>query len=242
MVYKLRKASRFMFVKVFIGITIFSIIVGILASGIVGIAVTFDNVSFSPSLVDINGVTLPNCDEYRSEECQWILYDEIRGQEFIMEREPLRNQLSEIENDLINGSNMVITWSETTEDVIEPVFLGRLLSVDPVSGDLLCDKFTFQSQANLGKCSISPYHVKSEVQPDNSTESILVAEILVANHSSEITLCRDFTNKFKCGLRYDQESQLYEANVNDIDFNCELAGGTLVQETEREICSIRGKR
>jgi hypothetical protein len=232
-----------MFVKVFIGITIFSLIVGILASGIVGIAVTFDNVSFSPSLVDIDGDILENCDEYRSEECQWVLYDEIRGYEYILNREPLRKQLSEIEEDLINGSNIVITRSETIEGVIEPVFLGRLLSVNPENGDLLCSDFSFQSQENPNqKCHISPYHVKSEVQPDNSTESILVAEILVANHSSEITLCSDFTNKFKCNLRLDQDTQLYKAKVDDIDFNCEVAGGTIIQGTERDICSIKGKR
>ena len=244
MVYKLRKATRFMFIKVFIGITIFSLIIGAIASAIVGIAITFDNISYSPSLVNIDGgnIGLEECEEYRSESCDWLLYDEIRDREDIKSNLLLNNELAMINRTLATGSNIVITRPNTDEDEIEPVFLGRLLSINPLDQDVLCEEFSFLSSQNEGLCNISPIHIKSEILSDNSTRPVLVGEILVANRTNEDILCSDFTNKFDCKLKFNSNTGLYEANLIDVNFDCSQAGGTILIREKKDICLIEGKR
>ena len=240
-----------MFIKVFTGITIFSLIIGAIASVVVGIAITFDNISYSPSLVNIDGgnIGFEECEVYRSESCDWLLYEEIKNEEFIRNNPGLNIEIENLNGSLARGSNIVITRQGIGEEDIQDVFLGRLILISPETEEVLCEDFSFLSPENFGKCSFSPFHLKAEFNPQNNeTPSILVAEILVANHTSEEILCNDFTNKFKCRLFLDQELflhqeiQQYEADVNDINFNCIDTGGSLTQINERSICSIKAYR
>jgi hypothetical protein len=79
MVYKIEKLSTKAFLAILLFIISLSLIVFASGWAIISVAVTFDSLSFNPSLADANNISDSNifCPAYSSSDCDWFTYNDL---------------------------------------------------------------------------------------------------------------------------------------------------------------------
>ncbi|MFW9930320.1 MAG: hypothetical protein ACFFD1_13070, partial [Candidatus Thorarchaeota archaeon] len=230
MVYKLHKATRFLFIKVFIGIFIFSLIIGMIASVVVGLAITFDTESFSPELQDNQGNIVEGCNLFYSENCNWSPLvnfsrplTDLQQQQFdtFAKKYQQGNYIP-----LYQGDNVLV--------------LTKLVLF--ANGQPVCYDFSFRNPNNVPQCTVAPYYLVSDTQSNTTSNQIVVNKLLMANTTKgPVKVCDDAEDSNTCKFIYDQSSQIFKAPIDNITVtqnSCLSFDGQIKAVDKVSTCSI----
>ena len=83
MVYRVQRAKKILFAKIFLVVIIYSLLIGISGLLMLGFVINFDQQSFNPSLYDASTSGSNKqmvCNRYGSATCPWLLYNDLIAQ------------------------------------------------------------------------------------------------------------------------------------------------------------------
>ena len=248
MVYRVQRAKKILFAKIFLVVIIYSLLIGISGLLMLGFVINFDQQSFNPSLYDAStsgSNKLMVCNSYGSATCPWLLYNDLIAQN---QSNPYfsnsKSSIINLKNEALSQNLLLLNDNSTNSIMLGQIyfhedglflgtsdFLSRInnpnnfISDSPVILDYYCG--SSNSCSLYFQNSLSPYSIFTYTNNNSLFDG---TKVLLSGMPSDLTNTTDLQslvicgNMFQCNFKQVTNFQYTDGQQNTTAFEAVFYG------------------